>query len=105
MSEQKQIEFCEYCQSELTGSFCSNCGHPKILKRIDGKYIISEIGSVLNFDKGILFSIKELLIRPGQNVRNFIHKDRNRLVKPIFFIIICSLIYTIVQQFLHFEDE
>ncbi|NQX97756.1 MAG: DUF3667 domain-containing protein [Flavobacteriales bacterium] len=105
MAEQNQITSCKHCKSELTGSFCSNCGQPKIVKRIDRKYIISEIGSVLNLDKGILFTIKELLIRPGKNVRDFIDTDRNRLVKPIFFLIICSLIYTIAQQLLHFEDE
>ncbi|MCG8340527.1 MAG: DUF3667 domain-containing protein, partial [Cytophagales bacterium] len=68
------------------------------------KYIIQEIGSVLSFKKGILFTIKELLIRPGQNVKTFIHEDRNRLVKPIIFVIFCSFIYTILQQLLHFED-
>lgn len=104
MSEKKQMGSCEYCQSELTGDFCSQCGRPQTLKRVNGAYILSEIGSVINFDKGILFTIKELLVRPGQSVQNFIHKDRNRLVKPIIFIIVCSLIYTIAQQFLHFED-
>lgn len=104
MIEQEQIETCENCQSEINGRYCSHCGRAQTLKRIDGKYIISEIGSVLNFDKGILFTIKELLLRPGQNVKDFIHKDRNRLVKPIIFLILCSLIYTLVQQFLKFED-
>jgi len=104
MTEQIEIEFCEYCTSENRGDFCSNCGRAKTLKRIDSKYILSEIGSILNFDKGILYTIKELLIRPGKNVQNFIHKDRKRLVKPIVFIIICSLTYTILQQLLNFED-
>lgn len=90
MAEEKEL--CEQCQYKMTGKFCSNCGRPKQLQRIDGKYIISEISSVLNFDKGIFFTIKELLLRPGQNVHNFIHKDRNRLVKPVIFIIIHSLI-------------
>lgn len=74
------------------------------LQRIDGKYIWDEISSVLNFEKGLLYTIKELLIRPGKTVRAFIQKDRNRLVKPIIFIIICSFIYSIVQQTFNFED-
>jgi hypothetical protein len=82
MSEQYQMDFCKLCQSELSGEFCAQCGHPQTLKRIDGTYILSEIGSVFNFEKGILFTIRELLIRPGENVQNFIHRDRNRLVKP-----------------------
>ena len=70
------------------------------LPRIDGKYIWNEISSVLNFEKGLFYTIRELLIRPGETVREFIQKDRNRLVKPIIFIIICSFIYTIIQQIL-----
>ena len=83
---------------------CPNCGQPVHITRIDGKYIIKEIGDILNFKKGILFTIKELLIRPGQNIRTYIFEDRHRLVKPVIFVIFCSFVYTILQQLLHFED-
>jgi hypothetical protein len=95
---------CKSCNTELKLNFCPNCGQPTKLNRIDGQYILSEIGSVLNFDKGILFTIRELLIRPGQSVRNFISEDRNRLVKPIIFIIITSLIYSLINHFFQIED-
>ncbi len=97
-------EICKKCASEVKQNYCSNCGTPVVLKRINGQYILKEIGSILNFDKGILYTIRELLIRPGKNIQIFIHNDRNRLVKPIMFIIITSLIYMLAQQFLHFED-
>lgn len=86
------------------GKNCSYCGKPIQLRRIDGKYIIEEIGSVLSFKKGILFTIRELLLRPGQNIKAFILEDRHRLVKPVIFVIFCSFIYAILQQLLHFED-
>ncbi|MDC3388797.1 DUF3667 domain-containing protein [Flavobacteriaceae bacterium] len=76
----------------------------KTLNRIDGKYIWSEISSVINFQRGIFYTIKELVIKPGKTVREFILYDRNRIVKPMIFLIICSLIYTIFQQLLNFED-
>ncbi len=74
------------------------------MTKINGQYIIKEIGSVLNFDRGILYPIKQLILRPGFNIRKFIQEDRNRLVKPIIFLVICSLTYTLEQQILHFED-
>ena len=74
------------------------------LTRIDGKYIIHEIEHVLHFEKGILYTIRGLLTNPGENVRHFILEDRTRLVKPIIFIIITSLIYTLVNHFFHIED-
>ena len=94
---------CRNCNKELTGEFCSNCGFPKEPKRINRQYIFDEISSVVNFNKGIFYTIKELFIRPGDTVKRFIDGDRKRIVKPIIFLIICSLIYAIGQQFLSYE--
>lgn len=83
---------------------CVNCGHPRELQRINGNYIVSEIASLLSFEKGFLFTLRELLLRPGLSVRHFIVKDRSRFVKPVIFIIVCSLIYSLLQQLTSFED-
>ena len=99
------MNICKKCNSEFQGNYCPNCGHPQKLEKINGRYILSEITSVLNFQKGIFYTIKELLIRPGQNVRTFISEDRNRLVKPIMFILITSVAYTILVNLFHFEDS
>lgn len=95
---------CPNCNTIIDEKYCSQCGRPAELPRIDGQYIRKEIGSVLSFDKGILLTIRELVLRPGQNIREFLFNDRNRLVKPIIFIIICSLSYTLSQRLLNFED-
>lgn len=73
------------------------------LERIDGKYIFSEISRVLNFDKGIFYTIKELLIRPGDTVRKYLMYDRKKLVKPIIFVIFTSLLFGIAQRLLEFN--
>lgn len=95
---------CKKCDSKVESNFCPNCGHPQKLEKINGRYILSELGSVLNFQKGILFTIKELLIRPGQNIRAFISEDRNRLVKPVMFILITSVIYSLIVSLFQLED-
>jgi len=95
---------CSNCNTELTGKYCSNCGQPVKVARINAHYIIHEIEHVLHFERGILYTIKELLIRPGQNVREFIAENRSRLVKPIIFIIITSLIYSLISHFFHLEE-
>ncbi|PCJ50579.1 MAG: hypothetical protein COA74_02025 [Gammaproteobacteria bacterium] len=104
MLEQKQVEKCNHCGSELFDKFCSNCGYPKEPNRINGRYILSELRSIIDFEKGIFYTIKELLLRPGSSVQKFISGDRNRLVKPVLFIVICSLVYTIILNLFQFED-
>lgn len=88
----------------MNEEFCSNCKQNIKPKRIDGHYILHEIEHVLHFDRVILYTIRELLIRPGENIRNFISENRSRLVKPVLFIIVTSLIYTIISHFFHIEE-
>lgn len=96
---------CKNCNTELNSKFCPDCGQPTNLKRIDGHYIIHEIEHVLHFERGILYTVRELITKPGQNIRNYLSENRTRLVKPIIFIIITSLIYTLISHFFHIEEE
>ena len=95
---------CKNCATGLDSNYCSNCGHPKHLKRIDRHYIVHEIEHVLHFERGFLYTIRELTTNPGQNIRNYFTENRSRLVKPIIFIIITSLIYTLLNHFFNIED-
>ena len=96
---------CKNCNIEVNSKYCPDCGQPAKLKRINGRYIIHEIEHVLHFERGLLYTIKELITNPGQNIRNYFSKNRSRLVKPIIFIIITSLIYSLVTNFFHIEDD
>jgi len=96
---------CKSCDASINENFCPNCGRAAKLKRIDGKHLLHEFEHVIHLDRGIFYTIKELLIRPGKNIREFISNDRNRLVKPILFIIITSLIYTVAGHLFHVEGD
>lgn len=95
---------CSNCKTEINQNYCPQCGQASKLKRIDAHYIQHEIEHVLHLEKGIFYTIRELFLRPGKNVREFISENRNRLVKPIIFIIVSSLIYSIISHFFHVED-
>jgi hypothetical protein len=96
---------CKNCNTEIDSNFCPNCGQAANLKRIDRHYIVHEVEHVLHFERGILYTIRELATKPGQNIRNYLSENRSRLVKPIIFIIVTSLIYTLISHFFHIEDE
>lgn len=67
---------CKNCNSEITQNFCPICGQSAKPPRIDGKYILQEIWQVLQLEKGILYTIKELLTNPGHSIRYFIFYNR-----------------------------
>lgn len=95
---------CKNCNTEINSKFCPDCGQASSLKRIDGHYIIHEIKHVLHFERGFLYTIRELTTNPGHNIQKYLLENRSRLVKPIIFIIITSLIYTILNHLFQIED-
>jgi hypothetical protein len=95
---------CKNCNSEVNSNYCPNCGQAANLKRINGHYLIHEIEHVLHLERGIFYTIKQLIINPGQSVKIYLTENRNKFVKPIIFIVVASLIYSICNSFFHFED-
>jgi hypothetical protein len=95
---------CRNCNAAVTSNFCCDCGRPAHIKRIDGHYIVHEIQHVLHFEKGIFYTIKELLLKPGPSIHAFITTDRSKLVKPVLFIVVTSLIYTTIDHLFHIEQ-
>jgi hypothetical protein len=96
---------CTACNTSLTDNFCGHCGRPARMPRVDWHYIVHEIQHVLHFEKGILFTIRALLKAPGTSIRTFITADRSRLVKPVLFIIVTSLIYSVTTHLFHTEQK
>ncbi|MGC4041261.1 MAG: DUF3667 domain-containing protein [Flavobacterium sp.] len=95
---------CNNCNAAINDKFCSSCGQAATVKRIDRHYISHEILHLLHFEKGFFYTIKELLIRPGDSIREFIAKNRNKHMKPVAYLILTSLIYTVIAHFFHAED-
>jgi hypothetical protein len=94
---------CRHCNTTVTGNFCCDCGRPVKINRVDWHYIVHEIQHVLHFEKGIFYTVKELLFKPGTSIRDFITADRSRLVKPVLFLVLTSLIYTTIEHLFHIE--
>jgi hypothetical protein len=95
---------CENCNGEID-HLCSNCLAQKELKRIDYQFIKNEILGALNFERGIFYTIRELMLRPGKSVKEFLHHDRTKLVKPVFFLMVMSFTYAFIENFLPFKEE
>lgn len=95
---------CKNCSTELSSNYCPNCGQSASLKRIDGRYIFNEIQHLLHFEKGVFFTVKHLFLKPGISIREYIKEDRNKLLKPITFLIITSLLYSLIGHFFNTQE-
>ncbi len=69
---------CLSCNSEVENNFCPFCGQKSSTKRFSMKHFVIHdfIHGVFHLDKGFLFTVKELVIRPGHSVREYIQGKR-----------------------------
>lgn len=104
MIKNERIDKCSRCNNKLIGKYCSSCGLSRKIPRIERQYILNEIRSSLNFDKGILFTFREILLRPGITVKKFIKQDRSKLVKPINFVIASSIVSAFTKIYFEYEE-
>lgn len=95
------MNYCVNCNEPINGNYCSNCGHSAKLKRIDWHYVTHELAETFNIKRGMLYTIKRMLLSPGESVKEYITEDRSLYVKPITFLILTALFYTLVNQFFH----
>jgi len=96
---------CKNCNTPLDGNFCSNCGKPANLKRINGRYIFREIANFFYAEKGWLYTTKKMFMTPGESVRQYLTEERGRYIKPVTFVIITSLIYTVICHFFQIDTQ
>lgn len=94
--------FCKNCESELNGNFCSYCGQSSGTHRINSHFLWHDIQhGLLHFDKGILFTIKELFTRPGLSINEFINGKRVKHFKPLSLVILLAGIYGFLSHYYH----
>jgi hypothetical protein len=90
---------CINCSTNFDSNYCPNCGTSAKIARIDKKFVLHEFQhGILHFEKGFLYTLKELLLSPGHSIRRFIQGNRVKFYKPIGFLIVCSIIYSVLSH-------
>lgn len=95
---------CLNCGKELTDKFCSGCGQKSDTHRISFKNFITHdvLHGTFHFEKGMLFTAKQALIRPGKAALDYISGKRKRYYNVFLLILI---IIGLMLFFRHFYGE
>ena len=85
---------CKNCNQTFKGHYCNNCGQPADTHKINAHFLWHDIQhGLLHFDNGIPYSIKQLFIRPGHSIREFIEGKRVRHFKPLSLVAVLGALY------------
>ncbi len=95
---------CLNCGEELFKRYCANCGQSSATQRFTTLHPTgssSKGGSI--FDIPFLFTLKELAIRPGHSVREFLEGERVQHAKIYPLLIIFLLVDNFILNHTHFR--
>ena len=92
---------CKNCGQRFDGTFCNYCGQKSSVRRIDSTYIIDEVNNNLfQINRGLFYTIKELTVRPGNSINEFLDGKRKQHVKPLSYVLLTSALYVLTTHFL-----
>lgn len=90
---------CKNCGRIFDGKYCNNCGQSANTKRINKQFILEifEHG-VLHLNHGILYTIREILLRPGITIKKYLEGKRKKYTHPLTYIAFISVIYFLLRS-------
>ncbi|MDO5505316.1 MAG: DUF3667 domain-containing protein [Pseudoxanthomonas suwonensis] len=95
---------CANCGRAVEGAgqaFCPACGQPTPAHRIDWHFLVHELEhSVLHMDRGVFFTLRNLLLRPGHMIRDYIEGRRAGIVKPLLLIMMTAALLIVLAKYL-----
>ena len=92
---------CKNCNQLVDGNFCAHCGQSIKVDKIDLSYFLNEMSdSVFQINRGLFYTIKELFLRPGQCIKDYLNGKRKQHFKPIAYAFTLSTIYFLLSKFL-----
>lgn len=94
---------CLNCALPTSGKFCSDCGQKTDTHRITFKHFIFHdiLHGVWHFEKGILFTLKEALLRPGKAALDYISGKRIRFYNVFYLTLLLIGLGIFIEHLYH----
>jgi hypothetical protein len=92
---------CISCKSDHNSDYCPYCGEKSGTRKITLRSISEDTLSTLTaMDRGVLFNVKSLLLRPQEFTTEYILGKRRGILNPISFLVISTTLYLIIESLL-----
>ena len=98
------MKTCLNCQQQYQDSykFCQSCGQKSSVHRVNTHFLLHEvIHAFTHADSGIFYLVKELAIRPGEVIKEYVAGARKKYYNPFNFFLITVAISTFLAAYFH----
>lgn len=93
---------CLNCGGPVPGHFCGHCGQDAHTHRYTLGHVLHEIPhTVLHVDKGLLYTAKELVLRPAPTLRSFLAGQRAPHFRPLAYVLLLAGVSAFLYTVLH----
>lgn len=94
---------CLNCGTVFKGNYCPGCGQKGDTGRLSLRHALDNLLGVLaSADKGLGHTIHELMLRPGNMMRDYVRGHRTEYVRPIQLLFLLASIYLGIPFFIFF---
>jgi hypothetical protein len=96
---------CLNCSHPVPDRFCGRCGQDAHhTHRLTMAHMLHDIPhSVWHVDKGILYSIRTILTRPGTTIRAYLAGQRVDHFRPLSLLLVVTGVYAFLASVLHID--
>ena len=96
-----EVQHCNNCGNDFTGNFCPICSQKAGLGRIGWRSVHQGVMDIWGLGtRSLLYSIWQLLLRPGHIISDYIDGKRQVSFPPVKMLFIVTIIYSIVVLWL-----
>jgi hypothetical protein len=91
---------CANCGNRFQGEFCNKCGQ-KVIRRFTAIYLWQRIREdVIGVEGGLVYTFKELWVRPGKMISNYIRGATHQYYGPLKYLVLWTALYLISLEFI-----
>ncbi len=93
---------CANCGTAVELHYCPNCGQKHAEGRLHMGHLFSEFAhNYLGTDSGFFFTLRQLIVRPGHAVNDFLSGKRRPYLKPVQFYLLMLTLFFVVSELLN----
>ncbi len=90
---------CQNCSNQFDGNFCNECGQKAATHRFTLHEWLHEIPhSIFHVDSGFFHTFKNLCVRPGNMIREYLGGRRKEYFSPFLYVLIMCGVYVVVSH-------
>ncbi|HEX8369469.1 MAG TPA: DUF3667 domain-containing protein [Pyrinomonadaceae bacterium] len=91
---------CLNCSNAFEGNFCNECGQKAATHRFTMHEWLHEIPhSIFHVDGGFFYTLKNLCLRPGKMMREYVEGRRKIYFSPFLYLLIWCGIFIVINHF------